>query len=164
MLIGGVGVAVLCAVSVGTVVAVARDPELQKPDWRSVADAFETRRPDRVLVLNAHGNLASPLLTYADDSRPLGDTESVTVDEIDVLGAKPTTKPCDLLVGRACAFIFLGGPLPEPLASEFTLDETRDLDQFTLRRYRADRPVRVTKSELVAPRNPADTLVLVPAE
>jgi hypothetical protein len=157
----GVGVAVLCAVSLGTVIAVARDPELQKPDWNAVAQASDAGRPDYVLVLNAHGNLASPLLRYAEHSRPLADTETVTVDEIDMLGAKSTTKPCNLLVGRACAFIFLGGPLPQALASEFTLEETRDLDQFTLDRFRADRPVPVTKSELVAPRNPSDGLALV---
>jgi mannosyltransferase len=161
-LIGGVGIAVLCAVSVGTVVAVARDPELQKPDWRSVADAFETGRPNRVLVLNAHGNLASPLLIYADDSRPLGDTETVDVDEIDVLGTKRTSKPCNFLVGRACALVLLGGPFPQSLGSEFTLEETTELDQFNVRRYRADRPVQITKSELVAPRDSSDALVLVP--
>jgi len=159
--LAGVGVAVVCAVSIGTVVAVARDPELQKPDWNQVADAFETGRPDRVLVLNAHGNLASPLLRYAEDSRPLRDTQTVPVDEIDLLAAKPTTKSCNFLVGRACAFIFLGGPLPAPLASEFTLVETRNLDQFTLRRYRADQPVLVSTAELVAPGNPSDALALV---
>jgi len=159
--IGGIGLAVLCAVSVGTVVAVARDPELQKPDWGSVAEAFETGHRNRILVLNAHGNLASPLFRYAPDSRPLGDTDTVTADEIDLLAAKPTTKPCNFLVGQACAFIFLGGPLPPHLASTFTLKDTRDLNQFTLRRYRADRPVPLTKPELVSPQNPTDALTLV---
>src|SRR5262249_57260658 len=110
---------------------------------------------------SAQGNCATPLLRYADNPSPLGATETVTADEMDVLAVKPTTKPCNLLVGRACAFIFLGGPLPPPLASTFTLTETRDLSQFTLRRYRADRPVPLTKSELVAPQNPTDALVLV---
>src|SRR5262249_56880965 len=113
------------------------------------------------LAVSDHATLAAPCVGYAADSAPLGDRETVTADEIDVLAVKPTTKPCNLLVGRACAFIFLGGPLPPPLASTFTLTETRDLSQFTLRRYRADRPVPLTKSELVAPQNPTDALVLV---
>jgi mannosyltransferase len=160
--VGAAPVVVLCVVSLVAVVAVARDPELQRPDWRSVADAFETGTGDRLLLLNVHGSIASPLLSYAEDTRPLEEGDTTRVDEIDVVAAKPMTKPCNSLVGRACALIFLGAPLPPALANEFTLDETIDLDQFTLHRYRARAPVPVTKPGLVAPGDPRDALALVP--
>jgi hypothetical protein len=145
-------------------VAVARDPELQKPDWASVAEVFETGSRDRLLFLNLHGNLASPLFSYAGDTRALGDTEATTVDEIDLLVAKPTTKPCDALVGRACALLFLGAPLPQPIASQFTLEGTYDLDQFTLERYRSRRPIPVTKSDVVLPGDLPGALALVSSD
>jgi mannosyltransferase len=159
--VGGVAVTVLCGVSLVVVVAVARDPELQKPDWGSVADVFETGSRDRFLFLNLHGNLASPLLSYAKDARPLDEGATAAVDEIDVLVAKPTTKPCNALVGRACALVFLGAPLPQPIASQFTLEGRYDLDQFTVERYRSRRPVRVTKSDLVPSGNLSGALALV---
>jgi 4-amino-4-deoxy-L-arabinose transferase-like glycosyltransferase len=158
---GVAALAVLCVVSIVAITAVARDPELQKPDWRAVADVFDTGSRDRLLLLNVHGNLASPLLSYADDARRLDDGESIKVDEIDVLVAKPTTKPCDSLVGRACALVFLGAPLPQPLASELSLVSTDDLDQFTVERYRSSRPIAVTKSDLVVPGDLPDALALV---
>jgi mannosyltransferase len=162
--VGGVAVAVLCGVSLVTVVAVARDPELQKPDWRAVADPFETGSRDRLLLLNVHGTIASPLLRYSEDARRLEEGETASVDEIDVLVAKPTSKPCNSLVGRACALVFLGAPLPQPLASEFTLESTDELDQFMLRRYRAPRPIRVTKADLVTPIDLPGALALVPRD
>jgi hypothetical protein len=159
---GGVLVAVLCVVSVVVIIAVARDPDLQKPDWRAVADVFQTGNGDRLLLMNVHGNIGSPLLSYSDDTRRLEEGESVSVDEIDVLVAEPTTKPCNYLVGRACALLFLGAPLPQPLASEFTLDATYDLDQFIVERYRSSRPIPVTTADLVASSDLPGALVLVP--
>src|SRR5262249_33771976 len=159
--IGAVAVTVLCVALLITVVAVVRDPELQKPDWSAVARAFERGNGNRLLLLNVHGQLGSPLRYYLGDARPLGDSASAPVDEIDVLAAKPTEKPCNYLVGRACALIFLGAPLPEPIASEFTPAGTTEIDQFTVRRYRARTPVPVTKAELVTPTDLSDALSLV---
>jgi 4-amino-4-deoxy-L-arabinose transferase-like glycosyltransferase len=159
--IGGAAVAVLCGVSLVAVVAVARDPGRQKPDWRSVADVFETGSRNRLLLLNVHGNLASPLLSYAKDARPLDEGATATVDEIDVLVAEATGKPCNALVGRACALVFLGAPLPQPLASQFTLEGRHDLDQFTVERYRSRRPIPVTKPDLVSPGDLPGALALV---
>jgi hypothetical protein len=127
----------------------------------TVADVFDAGSRDRLLLLNTHGNIASPLLSYSNGARPLGERESVSVDEIEVLVAKATTKPCNTLVGRACAFLFLGAPLPQPLAAEFTLESKRDLDQFVIERYRASRPVEVTKTDLVSPSDLPGALALV---
>ena len=159
--LGVVAVAVVCVVSLVATAGVALDPELQRPDWRAVAGIFETGGPNRLLLVNVHGTIASPLLWYAEDARPLDGGETVSVDEIDVLAAKPTTKPCNILVGRACALIFLGAPLPQPLASVFRLEATHELDQFTVRRYRSAQPIPVTTADLVTSTDLPQALVVV---
>jgi mannosyltransferase len=159
--IGGSAVAVLCGVWLADVVAVARDPDLHKAEWRRVAEVFETGTADRTLVFNAFPLAGVPLRYYAHDVRRLGDTETTRVDEIDMVVYKATRKPCEFLVGRACSLVFLGAPLSEPLAAQFELADRIELDQFTVNRYRADRPVPVTKAELVAPGDPAVALVWV---
>jgi hypothetical protein len=58
---------------------------------------------------------------------------------------------CNFLVGRACSLLFLGGPLPAPLADRFTLERTYELDQFTVERYTARSPVVVRPGDLVPP-------------
>jgi 4-amino-4-deoxy-L-arabinose transferase-like glycosyltransferase len=170
----GLGItAVVVVVSVVTVVADARDPELQRPDWRAVAEAHQATaggqgqdqgpadEHERVLVVNIHGFLAWPLHRYLDGERRLGPDEPVTVDHIDVLVAKPTDQPCNMLVGLACSLIFLGAPPPAPLADRLHLDERIDLDQFVIDRYTADEPVTVTPADLVDPSTLPDSLVLV---
>ena len=163
--LGGAALAVLCAVSLAAVVAVARDPDLQRPDWRSVAAAHRSGSAPgdhgRVLVLNTHGDLAGPLRTYLPSARPLGLHQRVDVDRIDVLVVDPTSKPCNFLVGRACSLVFLGAPLPAPVAGRVRLERRIHTGQFTVDRYRASRPLTVTLADLVAEPDRADALVLV---
>ena len=78
-----------------------------------------------------------------------------------MLSVKPTAKPCNLLVGRACAMIFLGAPLPASIAGDFRLETRYRLPQFTLDRYRAVRTQHLTKAQLVAPQNLPDSLALL---
>jgi hypothetical protein len=164
-------VALVMAVSVVTVAADARDPALQRPGWREVAEAHEAGgtgaagaaegRGERLLVVDLHGFLGLPLQKYLAGDRKLVAGEEATVRQIDVVVAKPTDRPCNLMVGLACALLFLGAPLPEPLAGRFELDERIDLDQFVLERYTAAEPVTVTPADLVRPENLADSLLLV---
>jgi mannosyltransferase len=156
--VGGAVVVGLCAVSLAAVVAVARDPDLQRPDWRSVAAASGDDRG--LLVLNTHGRLAGPLRYYLPEARPLGPRQRVDVEQIDVLVANPTSKPCNFLVGRACSLVFLGAPLPGPLASRVELVRRIRTEQFTLDRYRASGPLSVTFADLVAEPDRANALVL----
>jgi uncharacterized membrane protein len=159
--VGAVAVTVVCAIWLAVVVAVARDPDLQKPEWRAVADVLESGKDTRAFVMTFHGYAGNALRYYSDGVRSLADGETAGVDEIDVLVHNAKEKPCDFLVGRVCSLLFLGGPLPEPLASQFTLVHSYKLDQLTVNRYRADQLIPVTKGQLVAPGNPADALVLV---
>jgi hypothetical protein len=56
--------------------------------------------------------------------------------------------------------VFLGAPLPEPLASEFTLVERVDLGPLAVARYQAPHAVPITPEALVGPDRVAGTLVL----
>jgi 4-amino-4-deoxy-L-arabinose transferase-like glycosyltransferase len=159
--IGGAALIVVCTGWLAVSVAVARDPDLQKPQWRRVAEVFESAAADRALVLNGHLLLGRPLRYYTEGARQLEDDEEARVDMIDVLVYKATPKWCDFLVGRACSLLFLGAPLSGPLASRFVLVERLELEQFTVDRYRAGDPVLVTKEELVAPGDPAVATVWV---
>jgi hypothetical protein len=143
-------------------VAVAREPDLQRAEWRHVADVAATGQGDRVLVLSAHGGLGSPLYHYLDAARRLDDGDAVTVEGVDVLVANPSDAPCNLLVGRACGMIFLGAPPSEQvMARGLALDERVELDQFTVDRYRFPRPTRVIHTDLVATSDPSTALVLL---
>jgi 4-amino-4-deoxy-L-arabinose transferase-like glycosyltransferase len=159
--VGGAAVAVYCGVSLAIVVAGNRDPELQRADWRAVAEVAGTGSDQRVLVVNFNGGQSGPLRRYFDDPDVLGDDETIHVDQIDVLTTNPASQPCNYFVGRACGFVFLGGPLPEPLAGEFGLAERVELDQFTIERYRSDRAVAVTKSLLIGLADPPSAVVWV---
>lgn len=167
-LAGLAGLLVLVVVSVVAVVAVARDPDLQRAEWRQVAEGVEVSNSDgdgrRVLVVNVHGDMANPLRHYLEGSRRLGGDEAVRVDGVDVLVAKGSDRPCNLLVGRGCGMIFLGAPPPDPLARELRLVEQVDLDQFRIDRYRATSPARVTADDLVSPTDRPGALVLVVPE
>lgn len=152
--IGHAVVAGVCVISVVTVAYDATDPQLQRANWRAVADAHDaTAEVDgaRVIVMNLHGYLGQPMLRYLDDenARRLRDDESVRVEEILVPVARPTDRPCDGFIGMECSLIFLGADPPEPLADDLRLVERIELEQFWLDRYVADEPVRVTLDDLV---------------
>jgi mannosyltransferase len=147
--LGGVAVATL--VSVGVVAAVAADPGLQRTDWRAVADVAASGSETSVLIVTVGGDQTSPLRHYVPGLDTLDGNETIPIDQVDVLVGKPAEEPCNFLVGRACAFVFLGAPLPEGRASAFVLTDRYELDQFAVERYRASEPVRVGRSDLLAP-------------
>jgi Dolichyl-phosphate-mannose-protein mannosyltransferase len=152
--VGIAGVALLCAVSLTAVAAVARDPELQRSNWADVAEAFASGADDgRVLVVDAYGNLAGPLLHYlGEEARPLGPGETVRADRIDVVMPAPVTAPCNWFVGRGCALLFLGSPLPGAVTPQFSPTERIDLGSLAVTRYESPEPVPVSPEALLGPR------------
>jgi mannosyltransferase len=153
--LGGLAVAAYCVMALSVTATINRDSGLQKPDWQAISDSVSTdpgAEPEtRAVVMNVAGSQGFPLHYYLDDPRALADAESAEIQELDVLVAKPTTRPCSFLIGRACAMVFLGARLPEPLAGQFALTQQIELDQFTLERYRAPRPVALTKRAILGP-------------
>ena len=101
--------------------------------------------------MNFHGYLGRPLQRYLDDERVVASDESVTVDQIDFLIAKPTDRPCDGFIGLECTMIFLGFGPTEAIAPDLHLSERIELDQFTIERYDTDGPLTVSVEDLVPP-------------
>ena len=157
-LAGALGAAALVgfvAVSLVIVTEVATDPDLQKPDWQAVADAVgsddDHRDERRAVVMNLHGHQGSPLEYHLGRGRSLDEDDVVRVREIDVLVSRPTDRPCNYLVGRACGLIFLGAPLPPEIGARVTLDDRVVLDQFVVERYRSERPIPISAEALLGP-------------
>jgi uncharacterized membrane protein len=157
--LGRVGVVLICVASLAAIIGVARDSDLRKPDWEKVARTHEVSNPNSVLLMRVHGYLGQPLLYYSAGSRALGDHEVVMTDTIDVL-AGGGGRRCNAFVGTSC-FLFLGGGLPEPAASQFRFATVVGVDEFTMWRFRADQPVPVTKAQLVPPRDLPEALAVV---
>jgi 4-amino-4-deoxy-L-arabinose transferase-like glycosyltransferase len=149
--VGGAALLIVVAAWIVADIAVAADPRLHRSDWRSVAEVADGGSARRVLVVDTNGGQSSPLHRYLDGVGILEGEQTVLVDQIDVLVARPAGVPCNFLVGRACGFVFLGGPLPDPIAARFQLDERFVLDQFVVERYRADSPVELGRDELLQP-------------
>jgi hypothetical protein len=153
--LGALGVAAYCVMALSVTAAINGDGGLQKPDWQAISNSVRTNpgaKPEtRAVVMNVHGHQGFPLYYYLDHPRELDDAETAEIQELDILVAKPTTRPCSFLIGRACAMVFLGARLPEPLTSQFALAQRVELDQFTLERYRAPRPVALTKQAILGP-------------
>jgi hypothetical protein len=161
--VGWAGLAVLCAMSLASVVVSARDPDLQRADWRAVADAHQAGASsgDRLLVMNFHGYLGRPLQRYLDDEQVVPSGETVTVEQIDFLISRPTDRPCDGFIGLECTMIFLGFGPTEQVAPDLHLSERIELDQFTIERYDTDGPLTVSVEDLVPPNDLPYSLVLL---
>ena len=160
---GLVATGALAVVSVLAVVTVARDPELQRPDWRAVAAAVEGGESPgpRLVVVDVNGDQSGPLDHYLSGATRLGPSDEVAVDGIDVLVARGTDRPCNMLVGHACGMVYLGTVAPPPGDPPFTRTERIELDQFALDRYDADEPVTVTAATVTGPEAPGAVVWMV---
>ena len=163
--VGGAAVVLVAGLWLAAGVAVAREPRLQRADWRSVAEVVDVDTAGEagggVLVVNVAGDQSSPLEHYLPGAAPLGGDRTVTTDRIDLLAVRPGGVPCNFVVGRPCGFVFLGAPLPLPLAGDFRLDTRVVLDQFVVERYRADAQVEIGRDDLLAPADRASGRVWV---
>jgi len=162
--VGPTAALALSATFVVTVVEVSVQPVLQKADWRAVADVVDRDNDGAMVVVDEHRVLGLPLLRYLDGSRDLLPNDTVQTREIDVLSPRPPSAlkhaPCSWWFGRACAFIFLGHPLPASLADRFTLEDVRVAGQFSVSRYVSPVPVSVTPASVVPRERVGDALVL----
>ena len=59
-----------CLLCLGVIVATQVSPQMQRPDWRSVAELIGPAETTRVVVTNANGD--DPLLLYLDRARRFG--------------------------------------------------------------------------------------------
>lgn len=144
----------LVAIGVFTVLGVDRDPVYQRTAWRSLDDALGAVPERRILVVSP-GNAGVPLAAYrAGLSVPSGSPAAVR--EIDVAGLAEKTS--------AGANATPPSPSAEPPpAPGFALVARTTTSTYTLRRYRAGRPLRVAPQTLSAAKlSPTYALLVVP--
>jgi hypothetical protein len=86
-LAGVVLAALVCAGNVLVVAAVDTRPQLQRGDWRGVAELLRTGPPRRAVVIAVTGGL--PLQYYEPRLVQLSRVQTVRVQEIDLVGYPP---------------------------------------------------------------------------
>ena len=90
-LAGAAALGLLCALSLGVVIAVARDPQYQRSDWRGLAQALGRSDERRVLVISPANGL-TPLRYYRPGLAKLADS-GVPVREVDVVAVATAPRP-----------------------------------------------------------------------
>ena len=113
----------------------ARDETYQRSNWRGVSRALGPAREPRVLVVPPlEGRVV--LDVYITGLRPLP-PDGAPVSEVDVATPRNVRRGGSQVARPR---------LPQPPAPGFRLAERRYAGDYTLLRWRAPRPVRVTKA------------------
>jgi mannosyltransferase len=130
----GVALAMLvCAGNLLVVAAVDTRPQLQRGDWRGVADALRTGPSQRAIVIAVIGAL--PLQYYQPQLAQLSRRQTVRVREIDLVGYPPL---------RAGAI--------RPPAAGFSLAVRSTIHGVAMLRFRAPRAMLISDRRLLSHR------------
>ncbi len=89
--LGVAGVAALCVLYAGVVVAVNSTAEMQREDWRGVAELIGPPEETRLVAVAQNGD--DPLLYYLGASRFVGSTARTGASAGEVVGVTTTSKP-----------------------------------------------------------------------
>lgn len=134
---GAALLAALCALSLAVVVAVAADPQYQRPDWRGLARALgHARSPRAIVVSPANGTL--PLRYYRRALRPMP-ARGAAVGEVDVVavaGAAGAGAAPSLPAQIGTTLV----PFPPPSRAS--------TDRWVILRFRAPQPLFVAPPAL----------------
>jgi mannosyltransferase len=130
---GAVLAAVICLANLGVDAVVVRRPQLQRGDWRGVAEALRSAAPDRAVVVAVIG--AVPLQYYIPSLTWQNADSTVTVHEVDLVGYPP--------IRRAAK---------RPPAPGFALVERGSIHGLVVLRFRAPQPVTIPVQRLLADR------------
>jgi len=140
---GGALLAALCALSLGIVVAVAADPQYQRPDWRGLARALGHTGDARAIVVSpANGVL--PMRLYRRRMRAVRPAGAVVVevDVVAVAGARGAGEAPELPAQLGTSLGVAGFGAPRRIAT----------DRWEILRFRAPAPVHVTPPAVAAVR------------
>ncbi|MCW2971393.1 MAG: rane protein-like protein [Solirubrobacterales bacterium] len=130
----GAALAVLvCTGNLLVLAAVDRRPQLQRGDWRGVADALRAGPPERAVVIAVVG--AVPLQYYEPHLLQLSPRQTVRVREIDLVGYPPL---------RAGA--------ERPPAAGFALASRSTIRGIVMLRFRAQHAVPISGQRLLSRR------------
>jgi 4-amino-4-deoxy-L-arabinose transferase-like glycosyltransferase len=142
--VGLTATVVLCAIGVTTAVGVARNRNLERPDWRVVAGALGLRAPagGRAILVQHYRDLL-PLSLYEPGLKFWPGGGAIAVRELDVVSftSPPSSGFC--WWGSACNLWPSQMQTSYAVAGFHTVSERRVL-QFTILRMLASHPVAVT--------------------
>ena len=136
---GLAGAAALTAVFAAISISVALGDTLRRPDYEAAAEALGEARAPRAIV-STPDNSPAPLRAYGRDIAALP-RDGAEVAEIVLLGMASEDESTRRRPG---------GDPSRPPAPGFRLVELRAEEEFTLVRFRASRPARVTREHLAA--------------
>ena len=142
-LVGGLGAAALCVVGIVAAVGVARDRNLQRPDWRPVARLLgPLPHSGQRLILVQHYRDLLPVSLYVPDLKFMRG-RGATASEVDVVSFTSPASAGFCWWGSACNL------WPSQMQASysipgFTAVSRARADQFTVLRLRANRPVFVS--------------------
>jgi hypothetical protein len=159
--VGLVCAAAIAAASIVTVVAVRRDRNLQRADWRAVAHAIDHRKGTRLVVFNTAAVLGSALVRYLPNAHPVALDAHVPVHTVDFVGlTKVPASGCDWWSGRSCSIVFLVDQPPTGAARSLRWAGTRRAGPFRVSTYRSDAP-SLDVRDLVAPSDRNHAIVML---
>ena len=142
---GGLAIAAgLCAVGLYATIGVATTYSMQRPNWRPVAAALGPAPAPGTnrLILIQHYKTLLPLSLYVPKLSFLRAPASGRVDQIDIISIRSPQQPL-CWWGAACNLI------PSQMQARYDIPgfravSRRQVEQFTILRLVASRPVRVT--------------------
>jgi hypothetical protein len=151
---GLAGAATLCSIGVIAVVAVDTNWAFERPDWGGVARALQSEAPpgaSRAILVENTDSL-EPLNLYVPGLHVLFD--QARIRELDIVSAVRAPSGGLCWWGAACHVV------PLPLDTALRLPGWRSvapvlhLDQFSIYRLRASKPIRLTRAEVSRAINP----------
>ncbi len=148
--LGVAGATVLCAIGIATVIGVGIDPRLQRPAWRTVARALDSRSDRVIFAIN--GCQVLPLSLYVPGLRFAPATGAV-VREIDVIAAADQSNWYDVLFSGGfvvCSPQARSVEIPRQLGSFHASGRLTRINQFSVLRLTSAVPVRVTRQTFSA--------------
>jgi hypothetical protein len=139
---GRAALAVACAVSIVTVIAVDASPEYQRRDWRGASEALGRPRAERLLVFNPPFHNPGPFGVYfgptsrslASAAQPVSEVDVVALAESRGFGPDTPRPP-------------LGAPPAPPRGFHRVQDVTTS--SYRVVRFMAPRPLPVARDDLV---------------
>ena len=151
--LGIAGTAVLCAIGVIATVAVSVDWELQRPDWRGVAQVLESSRPAGTAsaVLVENNDAFQPLDDYIPGLHvliSLTPTSGASVQELDVVAPVKGRSEALCWWGASCFLALAPLDTSIRLAGFRPYGSVLHIGQFSIYRLRARVPVVLTRYEV----------------
>lgn len=161
--LGTLAVVGVIAVSITTTVAVSRDRDLQRADWRGVSAVISRHHGRQVVVVNTGRVLGSAMSRYLPPTREVASRATVNTRDVVFIGLGPVPVQCAWWFGHACSIVYLSERPQVPLPGVFHLVRVDHVGHFIVARYRSGSPAPLGPRTLVTPQDRPGSMVLAVA-